>query len=70
MRFRVDGVLREKIRPPKRFQKAIASRVKIMGSLNIAETRLPQDGRIRIKIAGRDIDIRLSTVPTSTASGS
>ncbi|MHB1844076.1 MAG: type II secretion system ATPase GspE [Deltaproteobacteria bacterium] len=65
VRFRVDGVLREKIKPPKRFQKAIASRVKIMGSLNIAETRLPQDGRIRIKIAGRDIDIRLSTVPTS-----
>ncbi|HUB10032.1 MAG TPA: type II secretion system ATPase GspE [Myxococcales bacterium] len=65
VRFRVDGVLREKIRPPKRFQKAIASRVKIMGSLNIAETRLPQDGRIRIKLAGRDIDIRLSTVPTT-----
>ena len=65
VRFRVDGVLREKIKPPKRFQKAIASRVKIMGSLNIAETRLPQDGRIRIKLAGRDIDIRLSTVPTS-----
>jgi general secretion pathway protein E len=65
VRFRVDGVLREKIKPPKRFQKAIASRVKIMGSLNIAETRLPQDGRIRIKIAGRDIDIRLSTVPTT-----
>jgi general secretion pathway protein E len=65
VRFRVDGVLREKIKPPKRFQKAIASRVKIMGNLNIAETRLPQDGRIRIKIAGRDIDIRLSTVPTS-----
>ena len=65
VRFRVDGILREKIRPPKRFQKAIASRVKIMGSLNIAETRLPQDGRIRIKLAGRDIDIRLSTVPTT-----
>ncbi|MHB8420298.1 MAG: type II secretion system ATPase GspE [Myxococcales bacterium] len=65
VRFRVDGVLREKIRPPKRFQKSIASRVKIMGSLNIAETRLPQDGRIRIKLAGRDIDIRLSTVPTT-----
>ncbi len=65
VRFRVDGVLREKIKPPKRFQKAIASRVKIMGNLNIAETRLPQDGRIRVKLAGRDIDIRLSTVPTS-----
>ena len=65
VRFRKDGVLHEIIKPQKRFQKAIASRVKIMGQLNIAETRLPQDGRIRIKIAGRDIDIRLSTVPTS-----
>jgi general secretion pathway protein E len=65
VRFRKDGVLHEIIRPPKRFQKAIASRVKIMGQLNIAETRLPQDGRIRIKIAGKDIDIRLSTVPTA-----
>jgi general secretion pathway protein E len=65
VRFRKDGVLHEIIRPPKRYQKAIASRVKIMGQLNIAETRLPQDGRIRIKIAGKDIDIRLSTVPTA-----
>ncbi len=65
VRFRRDGVLQEIVRPPKRFQKAIASRIKILGSLNIAETRLPQDGRIRIKIAGKDIDIRLSTVPTS-----
>ena len=65
VRFRKDGVLHEIIKPQKRFQKAIASRVKIMGQLNIAETRLPQDGRIRIKIAGRDIDIRLSTVPTA-----
>ena len=65
VRFRIDGVLREVIRPPKRFQASIASRIKIMGGLNIAEKRLPQDGRIRIKIAGRDIDIRLSTVPTA-----
>jgi general secretion pathway protein E len=63
VRFRVDGVLYEIIRPPKRFQNSIASRVKIMGGLNIAEKRLPQDGRIRIKIAGKDIDIRLSTLP-------
>ncbi len=69
VRFRVDGVLKEVIKPPKRFQKAIASRVKIMGQLNIAETRLPQDGRIRIKIAGKDIDIRLSTVPTTWGEG-
>jgi general secretion pathway protein E len=65
VRFRIDGVLREVIRPPKRFQASIASRIKIMGGLNIAEKRLPQDGRIRIKIAGRDVDVRLSTVPTS-----
>jgi general secretion pathway protein E len=53
------------IKPPKRFQKAITSRIKIMGQLNIAETRLPQDGRIRIKIGGKEVDIRLSTVPTA-----
>src|SRR3954466_2184254 len=64
VRFRVDGVLQEVIRPPKRFQNSIISRVKIMGGLNIAENRLPQDGRIRVKLAGRDIDIRLSTTPT------
>jgi len=63
VRFRIDGVLYEVIRPPKRFQNSIASRIKIMGGLNIAEKRLPQDGRIRIKIAGKDIDIRLSTIP-------
>src|SRR5207248_322378 len=51
MRFRVDGVLQEVIRPPKRFQNSISSRVKIMGGLNIAEKRLPQDGRIRVKLA-------------------
>jgi general secretion pathway protein E len=65
VRFRVDGVLQEVIKPPKRYQNSIVSRVKVMGQLNIAEKRLPQDGRIRIKLAGRDIDIRLSTIPTS-----
>ncbi|MBW1808182.1 MAG: type II secretion system ATPase GspE [Deltaproteobacteria bacterium] len=64
VRFRRDGILYEILRTPKRFQASITSRVKIMGGLNIAEKRLPQDGRIRIKIAGRDIDIRLSTIPT------
>jgi len=64
IRFRKDGVLKEIVRAPKRFQASIASRIKIMGNLNIAEKRLPQDGRIRIKIAGRDVDLRLSTVPT------
>ncbi|MFE8596791.1 type II secretion system ATPase GspE [Archangium violaceum] len=65
VRFRVDGVLQEIIKPPKRYQNAIIGRVKVMGQLNIAEKRLPQDGRIRIKLAGRDIDIRLSTIPTT-----
>jgi general secretion pathway protein E len=65
VRYRIDGVLREVIRAPKRYQASIASRIKIMGGLNIAEKRLPQDGRIRIKLAGKDVDIRLSTVPTA-----
>ncbi len=65
VRFRIDGVLYEILRAPKRLQSSITSRIKIMGGLNIAEKRLPQDGRIRIKIAGRDIDIRLSTLPTA-----
>ena len=64
-RFRRDGVLSEVVRSPKRFQASITSRIKIMGNLNIAEKRLPQDGRIRIKVAGRDIDLRLSTIPTA-----
>jgi general secretion pathway protein E len=65
VRFRVDGVLKEIIKPPKRFQNTIISRVKIMAGLNIAEKRLPQDGRIRLKVAGKDIDVRVSTVPTT-----
>ena len=65
VRFRVDGVLHEVIRPPKRYQASVLSRVKIMAGLNIAEKRLPQDGRIQIKIAGKDIDIRVATAPTS-----
>ncbi len=65
VRFRVDGVLKEIVKPPKRFQSTILSRVKIMAGLNIAEKRLPQDGRIRLKIAGKDIDVRVSSVPTT-----
>ena len=65
VRFRIDGVLYDMVRPPKRFQSSVVSRVKIMAGLNIAEKRLPQDGRIRIKIAGKDIDIRVSVVPTA-----
>jgi general secretion pathway protein E len=63
IRYRVDGVLHDILRQPKRNHAAISSRIKIMADLNIAEKRLPQDGRIKIKIAGKDIDIRLSTVP-------
>lgn len=65
IRFRIDGVLYDIMSPPKRAQNSIISRVKIMAGLNIAEKRLPQDGRIRIKIAGKDIDIRVSTIPTT-----
>ena len=64
VRFRVDGVLSEVLQPPKRFHASIASRVKVMAGLDIAEKRIPHDGRIKIKVAGKDIDIRLSTVPT------
>jgi len=63
VRFRVDGMLYDVISPPKRIQSAIISRIKVMSGLNIAEKRLPQDGRIRVLIAGRDIDIRVSTIP-------
>ena len=63
VRFRIDGVLHNVIKPPKRYQNSIVSRVKIMAQLNIAEKRLPQDGRIKIRLAGRDIDIRVSTIP-------
>ena len=65
VRFRVDGVLQEVAEVPKRFHSSIAARIKIMAGLNIAEKRLPQDGRIRIKLAGKDIDIRVATVPLS-----
>ncbi len=64
VRFRVDGVLHDVASEDKSFQPAILSRVKVMAGLNIAEKRLPQDGRIGLKIAGKDVDIRVSTVPT------
>lgn len=65
VRFRVDGVLYDIYKPPKKLQNAITSRIKVMGNLNIAEKRLPQDGRIPLKLAGKDIDVRLSSVPTA-----
>ncbi|GFE57260.1 type II secretion system ATPase GspE [Geobacter sp. AOG1] len=64
VRFRIDGILYKMLAPPKVVQEALISRVKIMASLNIAEKRLPQDGRIRVIVAGRDVDIRVSIIPT------
>jgi general secretion pathway protein E len=64
VRYRIDGVLYEARQAPRQFMPSIISRVKIMAGLNIAEKRLPQDGRIRRKIAGKDIDMRVATVPT------
>ena len=64
VRYRIDGVLREVDAPPSRLRAAVISRVKLMAKLNIAETRLPQDGRIRLVIRGKEIDLRVSTVPS------
>ncbi|MCC7383574.1 MAG: type II secretion system ATPase GspE [Deltaproteobacteria bacterium] len=65
VRNRIDGILYKKVEAPKQAQASIIARVKIMAGLNIAEKRLPQDGRIRRKIAGKDIDVRVSTIPTA-----
>ncbi|MBP1148379.1 type II secretion system ATPase GspE [Methylocaldum sp. RMAD-M] len=64
VRFRVDGVLREVEAPPVRSTAAVISRIKIMAKLNIAERRLPQDGRIKLQVQGKELDLRVSTVPT------
>ncbi len=64
VRFRIDGLLYKMLTPPKVVQEALISRVKIMAGLNIAEKRLPQDGRLRVIVAGRDVDIRVSILPT------
>ncbi len=65
VRYRIDGVLHEVLSPPKALQPRIISRLKVMADLNIAETRLPQDGRIAIRVRNREIDIRVSVVPTA-----
>ncbi|HOZ44983.1 MAG TPA: type II secretion system ATPase GspE [Candidatus Hydrogenedentes bacterium] len=65
VRYRIDGVLYEKFSVPKSQQAAVISRVKIMANMNIAESRLPQDGRIKIRLSGKEIDIRVSTIPVS-----
>ena len=69
VRYRIDGVLHEVDSPPKRLQAAIISRVKIMANMKIAEKRVPQDGRIQVNVQGRELDLRVSTVPTSHGEG-
>ncbi len=64
VRYRIDGVLHDVESPPKRLAAAVISRIKIMANLDIAERRLPQDGRIRLRVQGKEIDLRVSTVPT------
>ncbi|PJE02414.1 MAG: type II secretion system protein GspE [Leptospira sp.] len=63
VRYRVDGILHKVLTPPKSFLSGISTRIKIMSNLNIAENRLPQDGRIKLKLAGKDVDIRVSFIP-------
>ncbi|HPA77475.1 MAG TPA: type II secretion system ATPase GspE [Kiritimatiellia bacterium] len=65
VRYRIDGVLHEVESPPKRLQSAIISRVKIMANMKIAEKRVPQDGRIQVNVMGRDLDLRVSSIPTN-----
>ena len=65
VRYRIDGALRKMDSPPKRLQGAIISRFKIMSKIKISEKRIPQDGRIQINVGGRDLDLRVSTVPTN-----
>jgi len=64
VRYRIDGILYNVLSPPKRYQQAIVSRIKIMAHLNIAENRLPQDGRIKVKYGTTDVDIRVSIIPS------
>src|SRR5690606_3202150 len=65
VRYRVDGVLEEAESPPANLTAAVISRIKIMARLNIAERRLPQDGRIMVRVQGKELDLRVSTVPTA-----
>ncbi|MFL5899003.1 MAG: GspE/PulE family protein [Solirubrobacterales bacterium] len=69
VRFRVDGVLREAAHVPKRMVNAVISRVKIMSDLNIAEKRVPQDGRVSVSVAERKVDLRITTLPTQRGEG-
>ncbi|HQU30053.1 MAG: type II secretion system ATPase GspE [Planctomycetia bacterium] len=69
LRYRTDGVLQEIAPPPRELYNAIISRIKIMSKLNIAEKRLPQDGRIKMKVAGKEVDLRVSIIPMSYGEG-
>jgi len=64
IRMRIDGILQDMVPPPRKMQAAIATRIKILSRMDIAERRLPQDGRFKIKATGRDIDVRVSVIPT------
>ena len=64
VRYRIDGVLHEVMRPPKSIQSGVISRLKIMADINIAERRIPQDGRVNVNIGGRSVDLRVATLPT------
>ena len=64
VRYRIDGILHEVDPPPRQLKAAVISRIKILAQLNIAERRLPQDGRIKTRIAGKDVDLRIATIPT------
>ncbi|MBL7158291.1 MAG: Flp pilus assembly complex ATPase component TadA [Candidatus Omnitrophica bacterium] len=66
IRYRIDGILQEAERPPKRIHQALVSRIKVMSDLNIAERRLPQDGRFKLKIHHSEVDFRVSIIPSST----
>ena len=64
VRYRIDGTLRDIVRPRRALHAALVSRIKIMANLDIAEKRLPQDGRIMLRLGGRPVDVRVSTLPT------
>lgn len=65
IRYRIDGILYDTMTPPKKYHDAVVSRIKVMGRMDIAERRMPQDGRSSVTIAGREVDIRISSIPTS-----
>src|SRR5690606_21785707 len=65
VRFRVDGVLREGVKPKRALATLLVSRIKVMARLDIAEKRIPQDGRISLRVGGREVDIRVSTMPSA-----